>query len=386
MVESAATTGSRVGAIDATRGAAMLFVFLSHFANAYFTPNGLPADWVFGLTMVASPTFMLVSGSLLGYFSVTRRERFFAVVLSYAGRGLFLLTVGRVVIVLAHVALAGGIRDALRWAFITDVIGACLIVGPPTVARTTRTARLGIAAALIACTWVAVTNWDPPSAIGKLVEEALCGPYGPYGTRWFADVFPLLPWLGLFLIGTCIGEGLASVSGDARRRWPRMAAGWSAGFLGFGAALWAVGWRLAATSQIVRVLRSHRFFSPFHKLPPSPVYFAVYGAIGLAMLALLLWSEPWRVLGPLRSVLEVLGRNSLMAFVAGYVMYFTVVVVADVGFTPLWPAGFLLTVVILVAATYAWDRTGWTRRLTLRVPSPLRRALARAAAVPSPDR
>jgi uncharacterized membrane protein YhhN len=60
-------------------------------------------------------------------------------------------------------------------------------------------------------------------------------------------------------------------------------------------------------------------------------------------------------------------------------VYFTALVVADIGNTPLWPALFVVTVAIVVLVAHAWDRTGWNRRLTLKVPLAMQRALARVS-------
>ena len=54
-------------AIDAARGAAMAFVCLSHFATGYFASIGHPErqDLTDRISMLASPAFMLISGSML---------------------------------------------------------------------------------------------------------------------------------------------------------------------------------------------------------------------------------------------------------------------------------------------------------------------------------
>ena len=58
----------RVQFLDAARGSAMFFVLLSHFGFAFF-PNQsdpLPTAMRF-IGMVASPTFMVLSGLILGF-------------------------------------------------------------------------------------------------------------------------------------------------------------------------------------------------------------------------------------------------------------------------------------------------------------------------------
>lgn len=61
-------------AIDASRGLAMAFVCLSHFATGYFASIGHPErqDLTDRISMLASPAFMLISGSMLGLLSATR--------------------------------------------------------------------------------------------------------------------------------------------------------------------------------------------------------------------------------------------------------------------------------------------------------------------------
>ena len=76
-VKSAARRG-RVRGIDATRGAAMLFVCLAHFGYAYFGLNGADrTGWiVLTIARIASPTFMLISGIVLGILYAFHREDF----------------------------------------------------------------------------------------------------------------------------------------------------------------------------------------------------------------------------------------------------------------------------------------------------------------------
>src|SRR5947209_17006849 len=59
---------ARVSSIDAARGAAMFFVCLSHFAGAYLWKHGIRgADFLATVSMIASPSFVLISGMTLGF-------------------------------------------------------------------------------------------------------------------------------------------------------------------------------------------------------------------------------------------------------------------------------------------------------------------------------
>jgi peptidoglycan/LPS O-acetylase OafA/YrhL len=60
--------------LDAARGAAMLFVLLSHFGTAYFSRGEADRFWeavLIRVGMIASPTFTIVSGLVLGYLLST---------------------------------------------------------------------------------------------------------------------------------------------------------------------------------------------------------------------------------------------------------------------------------------------------------------------------
>src|SRR5688500_19223007 len=89
-----ATPIGRVRAIDAARGVAMVFVCLSHFGLEYFRrldePSIAKALYVVG--MIGSPSFMLISGLMLGVLYETKRTRFNQHRLLLADRALFMLT------------------------------------------------------------------------------------------------------------------------------------------------------------------------------------------------------------------------------------------------------------------------------------------------------
>src|SRR5665213_2210872 len=65
---------TRWEAIDAARGIAMFFVCVAHFGSGYFASIGEPARQTLTdrIGMVASPTFMLISGMMLGMLASAR--------------------------------------------------------------------------------------------------------------------------------------------------------------------------------------------------------------------------------------------------------------------------------------------------------------------------
>src|SRR4030095_264888 len=123
----------RLQAIDATRGIAMLFVCTSHFGWAYL--GRLPGHEFEGalleyVALIASPTFVTISGLLLVFLAKPRPHDSAALRAKLVDRGLFMLTIGHGLIALAHAPMAGGIGPALEWGFITDVIAVGLLIGP----------------------------------------------------------------------------------------------------------------------------------------------------------------------------------------------------------------------------------------------------------------
>src|SRR5262247_2614707 len=107
-----ATGHQRLLFVDATRGVAMLFVLLSHFNTVYFH----------GLHETTLP----------------------ALKARLTDRGLFLLTVGHILITVAHVIY----RGSVRWVFITDAVGFSMIAGAYLIDKMTARRRLVLAAAL----------------------------------------------------------------------------------------------------------------------------------------------------------------------------------------------------------------------------------------------
>src|SRR4051812_38573057 len=108
----------RLQFLDASRGVAMLLVFLSHFAQGYFgeTSTGRVPRVLWRVGLVASPTFVIISGTLLGFLYAQSRDDFGPVQSKLIDRGLFLLTLGHVLILGALVPYG----HTARWLFITD--------------------------------------------------------------------------------------------------------------------------------------------------------------------------------------------------------------------------------------------------------------------------
>ena len=66
------------------------------------------------LSMIAFPAFMIMSGVMLGYLHRSNANQFQRIQTKLIDRGLFLLTIGHILIALAHSGVAGGILEAFN--------------------------------------------------------------------------------------------------------------------------------------------------------------------------------------------------------------------------------------------------------------------------------
>jgi heparan-alpha-glucosaminide N-acetyltransferase-like protein len=376
------TRPGRLRAIDATRGTAMFGVFISHFATIYFVPNGQLglADIALTIGMIASPTFMLLSGVMLGFLYHNAGPDFARLRIKLIDRGLFLLTVGRALILLAHMP-AAGVRQAFLFVFITDAIGVSLVVGPLLITAIGRRTRLALAIAMYAANWMATIAWHPVRAVPEGIKEVLFGSTD-HGGHVFLYVFPIVAWLCVYLIGSSIGETLGALergnrSGDVRLVLRRLSVGAAACI----AVAFVVhrGLRLAHVFTAGEPLRA-MLLNPSQKMPPGPIYLLIYAAAGLLILWALLEADRRDRLGWYLASAGLIGRASLMVFVAQYYVYFVVLYLLRLPFSPLWPLLLAASVVPLGSAAVLWDRGRYNRVLTVGLRSP--RLADRVAAMP----
>lgn len=360
----------RLRGIDAARGMAMVLVCLAHFGYVYFQQVNGPAEAaiVTGVTMIASPTFMLISGMMLGLLYLTRADSFGAIARTLLGRGVFLLTVGHILIVVACIPRAGGFEAAMTRGFITDAIGVAIIVGPFLVRRIPTGGRLALAAGLYAASAVMAWGWSPrPDTFLNLVDYVFSGP-NLGDTR---ANFPVLPWLALYLCGTAIGEwmGRAVAGGPELQRYrrhgatARMERGLR--WLGLASVVVALG-----IKSVFLWLRNAGVFtsadalpfaitSIFQKFPPSLPYLLFYGGLGLVMTGSILTLSRSERLRRLIDALSVLGRASLFVFLLQFYVYYVVLHYLRLPYTPLWPLFFLLSLTLVWVAAFWWLSRGW---------------------------
>jgi hypothetical protein len=341
--------------MDAARGTAMLFVFLSHFVEVYFKRHQIPLDLAYAIAMIASPAFISISGAIMGILYRTRGERFHQTRWRFIRRGLFLLTLGRVLILIAHIPLAGGWKEALRWGFMTDAIGLCILLGPIAMEALRGHQRALLGLAVYAFSWIVIMAWTPAGLVAGVVKEFLFGPF-LLVSPFFTDVFPLLPWLGLYLIGTSVGELLGNFLVEGKHE-KLMRTTLLTGLIALASSIALLGFRTLQEKVLgVASIEVHLLLSPLQKLPPGPVYFLFYAGCTFLLLWALIRFQHILPVEKYSSIVEVLGRNSLFVFIIQYFVYFSLFAVVAFGPKFLWPIYFVLSAMAIWAVAYLWER------------------------------
>lgn len=340
----------------------MMFVLLSHFSFTYFSRQQDATPTTLRLIgMVASPTFVLINGILIGFLCRTRTSQLIRLRTMYIDRGLLLLTVGHLLLVGSHIAYTE------RFFSITDTVGVCMLLGPWIATRLSVRARLALGASAFAMSWIAVEWWHPTSIAAETIKEAVFGTLTTSTVYVYA--FPVLPWLSLDIVGSVLGSRLGDLHlEDDTEAEQRLLTRTSILSLTSAAVISAV-FHLAkyAFHSNPLVLAFHPIASPFGKQPPSLVYLLFYGGIGVGLLSASLHLVRRAHHTPLLSLATALGRTSFVVFMLQFYVYLLGIAVVR-PFLPydfLWPLYFALSVVMIVVPALAWHRRGYNRFLTI---------------------
>ena len=359
-------------ALDSSRGIAILLVMLSHFAMRFAAETARPdaLRWPVIIGMIASPTFVLLSGAVYGTLSAPGRMNNDRLRNILFDRGIFLLLV-------AHVLLAGssllrGVPGAWHRLYITDSIAPALMFGPAIAARTKPRTRLIIAALLLMASWTILSLPAPPGRGGfEIVRELFFGTLTHGGESWWGFHWPLAEWFGIYLVGTAVGARTAELQRSAD---PAAASEWllSRGVIAAtaGAALNLV-FTISQYAGIAAVTRSPalmRMLSIESKFPPSPAYFLWFGGIGLCVIALMYRPSGNRLLDFARRAVHPLGRSSLMLYVVSDYLFHVPFVVWKPHGTRLWVPTFVILLVPLYITSVLWTRHEGNRMLTVGYP------------------
>jgi uncharacterized membrane protein len=346
--------------IDFARGTAMLFVLLSHFGVVYFhDAPGLVPKLMRLVGMVASPTFVIINGILIGFLCRTRPRDFGRLRVAFADRGLFLLTVGHLLILGSHL-----FYYPLTFLHMTDTLGVCMLIEPWLVSRTQPGERVRWAILVYTFSWIMLL-WQPMTMSGHFVKESL---FGSPTLTFYNYTFPLLPWFSLGFAASALGDRLGALYLNGS--WDRMQSllNRTAVCALIGAAV-LVGIHTAVVRFTVDDGPGAAFrllTLPFQKEPPSPSYILFYGALGLSLISACFFCERRGLLRAVASRTVAFGQTSLVAFVAQYYVYYLgleFILRSQLPALP-WPVYFLASVVTVGAVTLAWHRRGYNRFIT----------------------
>jgi hypothetical protein len=342
----------------------MVLVCLAHFTSAWFPPTNVPGpqQWLAIITLVASPTFVLLSGLLLGWRFRIAPERFARFRARLLDRAIFLLTIGHLAITasqLRRMAVAG---EQPLFVVLTDVIAVALLVGPALVMRLGIRGRLLVAAAIYSTAWGLILAWTPHGDVARLAKAVLVGLRISEGDVGGYCV-PLLPWFAVYLTATCVGHLLAGRAGqkgllDCPLLWR----------VGLAAMSVAILQRLLVIDLVGGNAGEHvaMLTATWQKVPPGPGYLLFNGGAGLMMVALLAQLRRVATLEVATGWLEMVGRHSAIVFIAQFYVFSVLVPMLAPKLHVAWPVAFASTGALMVAFAWTWDRFGLERLVTVQ--------------------
>jgi uncharacterized membrane protein len=361
----------RFASIDAARGAAMLFVCLSHFTGAYLLRTAPTefADYLSAVSMVASPTFVIVSGMVVGFLAATNPNGFAELRVKLVDRGIFLLLFGHLFLTLTGAPAAARFAHAYRTSFITDAIGVSIIFGPSLVTTLLPKLRIAFAAMIFLADWQLIAFWHPVG-VALVAKTYLIGLTGDAGQISAIAVFPVIPWLAVYMAASVLGGSIGNLYlHDERKAAHEMIA------------------RIGASSVIIAglfyagvmtFLDSDRSFphsssafltlvSIYGKFPPGVVYLGFFGGAGLLLLAVVFEIDRKGKMPVVMQTLRAMGRASLMIFTVQYAVYRTLLPSLHLPYTPLWPLLFGLSIILLAWLATIWGNHDGNRFLTVGI-------------------
>src|ERR1700693_4647069 len=363
---------SRVASVDVARGAAMVFVCLAHFANYYHYVAGASevGDYLVAIGMLASPTFVTVSGVVAGFMSVACGTSFPHFRRKLVDRGIFLLLVGHAVLAFTGVLAGTGFSYTYRIGYITDAIAVAIIIGPWLVVTLQRKTRLLLAGGIFALDWCAILFWPASGTIPVLAKHYLVGLLNPSGVRVSFPAFPVIPWFAVYFVGTVIGERVgAYYAKENRREGDRLLAK-----IGLASFLIGIGFKLAL--MLLRHFAPHfaqmhpnlmPLLSTYQKYPPGPIYVCFYAGAGLLLVAGVFEAGRRRIQPFIMNQLRRIGQASFFSYVLQFHLYGVILRRLHLPYTPFWPLLFILSLAVLAAAAAAWNSMEGNRFLTVGI-------------------
>jgi len=358
----------------------MFFVCLVHFADVFFTGGSPLANLLGSLSYkigkIGTPTFVILSGLVLGYLFQTKGEQFNVLRVHLIDRALALLITGHILIV-ACMVTKFGLSVGQRAPVVTDTIALCVILGSYLITMTPRYSRMILGLALYAISWIAVIAWHPASRLLFTVKAFLIGgdplSSGGESVLPFLAFFPILPWFAVYLVSSCLGERLAFLYHNVM---PQTA---YRSLFKLGGLMLGIGLTLKMSQEFLfhlHVLETDSIIAvllyPSQKFPPGICYLFVYGGTALLLTSFFLWIETAGLLTRVSEAMRTIGQASMGVFAAQYFIYYTVffLLVSQTHLAPLylWPIYWLASLYLLYKFAQLWNRAGLQSFLSVGYP------------------
>ncbi len=358
----------RVLELDASRALAMLAVYFSHSTDL------LVGRWdsntgrlLLTSGMVATPAFLLLSGAICGLLTYISHKSPSELRWRLIDRGLFMLLVVHLILGLTHATWLSWRVALFNSFYMTDALGIALIVAGLGAQQARRRNLLIAAAVLLVGSWCVGSLNAPQTDAGRYLTRML------FGLREITVdddgwIVPVIPYLGLFLIGIAAGKTYASLL--LRRTTKRQTA----------VICLAIGFACVALALVLKLswlgLKPklpmrwqpiiYALTEPRLKLPPSIAYCFAYGGIALCIFALVNFAVSVSRYRPIIDKLAVAGRASLLVYIAQYYVTYVPEQALHLHNTPaLWPLAVLPSLLLLWSLAWLWDRIGGNRLYTV---------------------
>ena len=350
----------------------MLFVCLSHFTGAFLAPwenaslSPVLRWWgrvAVTISMIASPSFVAVSGIVIGYLYRCNPAGMPALRRKLIDRGLFLLLIGHTLLALPAYSQQRE-AHALLFEMITDAIAVAIIIGPSLVLWLSARGRIVVGAAILVLSWCVTYLWVPLGTIALIIERYA---FGIVDERTLSG-FPFVPWLGIYVLATVLGERVGGyVEASRPRRGDRVLYRVGAIAVGIGAAFSIARHALRALSP--ELLNAHGtlagFLAPGRKFPPGPVYLLLFGGAGMILIAKAFSFGRDETRAYLTRPLSTIGRASFFVFILQSYVYYAALPALDLPYPQLWPVYFVATILLFLAAAALWNSLDGNRYLTV---------------------
>ena len=342
----------------------MAFVCLSHFSWTLEHTQPRLAELLEDVAMIASPTFLLLSGAMLGLLQLRRAANLPGLATRLFHRGLFVLVVGHLIISGAS-AFAHDLpylSVVLDRVYITDVVGICLMLLPRITAERGVRPLLATGIALYLAAVLISYMWQPVNSTAIVVEQMFLGRHGHVGHQLMEYASPIIPYIGVYIAGIGLGAYLDRVAGGAiEQRESRRVVLVALGMV-FVAVCAKAGWILAhgdMTTPAGAVL--HELTAPFQKVPPGPTYLLTFAGLGILAMCGFFWMER-RMPGsmPVRAF-AVLGQSSFFVFVLQFYVFGPMAVHPQVFGGRWWWLSYLGAMLGIWCMALAWRRVRGNR-------------------------